>query len=66
MDARTRGIGAQILFELGVRRLHLLTNHPRRIQGLEGYGLHIARQSPLPGAGRTVGKTRKSGKKEST
>jgi 3,4-dihydroxy 2-butanone 4-phosphate synthase/GTP cyclohydrolase II len=63
MDARTRGIGAQILFELGVRRLHLLTNHPRRIQGLEGYGLRVARQSPLPAAGRAP---RKSGKKEKT
>jgi 3,4-dihydroxy 2-butanone 4-phosphate synthase/GTP cyclohydrolase II len=63
MDARTRGIGAQILFELGARKLHLLTNHPRRIQGLEGYGLRIVRQSPLPGADRSP---RKSGKKEST
>jgi 3,4-dihydroxy 2-butanone 4-phosphate synthase/GTP cyclohydrolase II len=51
MDARTYGIGAQILFELGVRRLHLLTNHPKRIQGLEGYGLRITRQAPFPGAG---------------
>jgi 3,4-dihydroxy 2-butanone 4-phosphate synthase/GTP cyclohydrolase II len=51
MDARTYGIGAQILFELGVRRLNLLTNHPKRIQGLEGYGLRIVRQSPFPGAG---------------
>jgi 3,4-dihydroxy 2-butanone 4-phosphate synthase / GTP cyclohydrolase II len=49
MDPRTYGIGAQILFDLGVRRLHLLTNHPKRIQGLEGYGLRITRQSPLPG-----------------
>ncbi len=47
MDARTYGIGAQILFELGVRKLNLLTNHPKRIQGLEGYGLHIARQTPF-------------------
>ncbi len=61
MDARTYGIGAQILFELGVRRLDLLTNHPRRIQGLEGYGLRVARQSPLAGSGRSL---RKSGKKE--
>ena len=51
MDARTYGIGAQILFELGIRRLNLLTNHPKRIQGLEGYGLRIARQMPFPGAG---------------
>lgn len=47
MDARTYGIGAQILFDLGVRRLNLLTNHPKRIQGLEGYGLRIARQTPF-------------------
>jgi 3,4-dihydroxy 2-butanone 4-phosphate synthase/GTP cyclohydrolase II len=47
MDARTYGIGAQILYDLGVRHLHLLTNSPRRIQGLEGYGLKVTRQSPL-------------------
>ncbi len=47
MDARTYGIGAQILFDLGVRHLHLLTNSPRRIQGLEGYGLKITKQSPF-------------------
>jgi 3,4-dihydroxy 2-butanone 4-phosphate synthase/GTP cyclohydrolase II len=64
MDARTYGIGAQILFELGVRRLNLLTNHPKRIQGLEGYGLRIARQIPFPGrVPRSSKKT--AGKKES-
>lgn len=47
MDNRTYGIGAQILSDLGVRRLNLLTNHPKRIQGLEGYGLHIAKQVPF-------------------
>jgi 3,4-dihydroxy 2-butanone 4-phosphate synthase/GTP cyclohydrolase II len=47
MDARTYGIGAQILFDLGVRHLHLLTNSPKKILGLEGYGLKITRQSPL-------------------
>lgn len=52
MDARTYGIGAQILFELGVRRIHLLTNHPKRIQGLEGYELRIERQLPFPGPER--------------
>jgi 3,4-dihydroxy 2-butanone 4-phosphate synthase/GTP cyclohydrolase II len=50
MDARTYGIGAQILYDLGVRRLNLLTNHPKRIQGLEGYGLRIARQTSFPAA----------------
>lgn len=48
MDARTYGIGAQILFDLGVRRLNLLTNHPKRIQGFDGYGLHIVQQTPFP------------------
>jgi 3,4-dihydroxy 2-butanone 4-phosphate synthase/GTP cyclohydrolase II len=47
MDARTYGIGAQILYDLGVRHLHLLTNSPKKILGLEGYGLKITRQSPL-------------------
>ncbi len=47
MDVRTYGIGAQILYDLGVRRLNLLTNNPKRIQGLEGYGLKIVKQSPL-------------------
>ncbi|HLP40077.1 MAG TPA: 3,4-dihydroxy-2-butanone-4-phosphate synthase [Fibrobacteria bacterium] len=50
MDYRAYGIGAQILSDLGVRSLHLLTNYPKRIQGLEGYGLHITRQLPLGGA----------------
>jgi 3,4-dihydroxy 2-butanone 4-phosphate synthase/GTP cyclohydrolase II len=54
MDARTYGIGAQILFDLGVRHLHLLTNHPKPIRGLEGYGLKITRQSPLEGAARVA------------
>jgi GTP cyclohydrolase II len=55
MDARTYGIGAQILSDLGVRNLHLLTNNPKRIQGLEGYGLRITRQMPLGAPGRKDG-----------
>jgi 3,4-dihydroxy 2-butanone 4-phosphate synthase / GTP cyclohydrolase II len=50
MDSRTYGIGAQILFDLGVRNLELMTNNQRRIQGLEGYGLKIARQVAMPPA----------------
>jgi 3,4-dihydroxy 2-butanone 4-phosphate synthase/GTP cyclohydrolase II len=61
MDARTYGIGAQILFDLGVRRLNLLTNHPKRIQGLEGYGLRIARQTPFSVQGRKTKVRRKGG-----
>ncbi|MCS6984170.1 MAG: 3,4-dihydroxy-2-butanone-4-phosphate synthase [Leptospiraceae bacterium] len=38
---RDYGIGAQILVSLGVKRIRLLTNHPRRVVGLEGYGLEI-------------------------
>lgn len=41
MDERDYGIGAQILLELGVRKLRLLTNHPRRRAGLEGFGLEL-------------------------
>lgn len=40
-DRQTLGIGAQILWQLGVRRLRLLTNKPRRIVGLQGYGLSV-------------------------
>jgi len=46
-DLRDYGIGAQILVDLGVRKLRLLTNNPRKIIGLEGYGLQIAERIPL-------------------
>ena len=41
------GIGAQILTDLGLRRIRVLTNHPRKVVALEGYGLEIADQIPL-------------------
>lgn len=41
------GLGAQILSDLGLRRIRLLTNHPRKIVGLEGYGVEIVEQLPL-------------------
>ena len=44
MDQQTVGIGAQILQQLGVERLRLLTNHPRRYAGLSGYGLQVDAQ----------------------
>ncbi len=46
-DQRDYGIGAQILVELGVRQLRLMTNNPRKFVGLEGYGLTIAERVPI-------------------
>jgi 3,4-dihydroxy 2-butanone 4-phosphate synthase/GTP cyclohydrolase II len=46
-DLREYGIGAQILRDLGVRRMELVTNNPRKIVGLDGYGLEIVRRVPL-------------------
>jgi 3,4-dihydroxy 2-butanone 4-phosphate synthase/GTP cyclohydrolase II len=46
-DERDYGIGAQILVELGVRKLRLLTNHPRRRAGLEGFGLELVENVTL-------------------
>jgi 3,4-dihydroxy 2-butanone 4-phosphate synthase / GTP cyclohydrolase II len=44
---RESGIGAQILIDLGLRRIRVLTNHPRKVVALEGYGLEITDQVPL-------------------
>jgi 3,4-dihydroxy 2-butanone 4-phosphate synthase/GTP cyclohydrolase II len=44
---RESGIGAQILCDLGLRSIRVLTNHPRKVVALEGYGLEIADQVPL-------------------
>ncbi|HPF35096.1 MAG TPA: bifunctional 3,4-dihydroxy-2-butanone-4-phosphate synthase/GTP cyclohydrolase II [Candidatus Krumholzibacteria bacterium] len=46
-DLREYGIGAQILKDLGVRRMRLMTNNPRKLVGLEGYGLELAGRVPL-------------------
>lgn len=46
-DLRNYGIGAQILVDLGVRNMRLLTNNPKKIIGLEGYGLSVVEQVPV-------------------
>jgi 3,4-dihydroxy 2-butanone 4-phosphate synthase/GTP cyclohydrolase II len=47
-DARDYGTGAQILFDLGVRTMRLLTNNPAKRAGLEGYGLEVVGREPMP------------------
>lgn len=46
-DMRNYGIGAQILVDLGVRQMRLLTNNPKKMVGLDGYGLKIVEQVPI-------------------
>ncbi|MCI0376535.1 MAG: GTP cyclohydrolase II [Gemmataceae bacterium] len=46
-DLRHYGIGAQILHDLGIRDIQLLTNNPRKVVGLDGYGLHIVERVPI-------------------
>jgi len=46
-DLRDYGIGAQILADLGVKKIRLLTNNPKKIIGLEGYGLEVVERMPL-------------------
>lgn len=46
-DLRNYGIGAQILADMGVKKIRLMTNNPRKIVGLEGYGLQVVERIPL-------------------
>jgi 3,4-dihydroxy 2-butanone 4-phosphate synthase/GTP cyclohydrolase II len=46
-DLRDYGIGAQILLDLGVKKINLLTNNPKKIVGLKGYGLEIVNRVPI-------------------
>jgi 3,4-dihydroxy 2-butanone 4-phosphate synthase/GTP cyclohydrolase II len=46
-DLRDYGLGAQILFDLGVRQFRFLTNNPKKVVGLEGYGIQMIEQMPI-------------------
>ena len=46
-DLRNYGVGAQILVALGVRKMRLITNNPKKIKGLEGYGLTVTGRIPV-------------------
>jgi 3,4-dihydroxy 2-butanone 4-phosphate synthase/GTP cyclohydrolase II len=52
---REIGIGAQILSDLNLRRIRLLTNHPRRVVALEGFGIEIVEQVPIPREKANIG-----------
>ncbi len=58
---REIGIGAQILLDLNLRRIRLLTNHPRRVLGLEGYGIEIVDQVPIAAESGAAGQEDGSG-----
>ncbi|MFT6181443.1 MAG: 3,4-dihydroxy 2-butanone 4-phosphate synthase/GTP cyclohydrolase II [Paracoccaceae bacterium] len=46
-DLRDYGMGAQMLYDLGIRKIRLLTNNPKKVIGLEGYGLEIVEEVPI-------------------
>jgi 3,4-dihydroxy 2-butanone 4-phosphate synthase/GTP cyclohydrolase II len=46
-DLRDYGVGAQMLVSLGVRKMKLMTNNPKKMKGLEGYGLEVVERVPI-------------------
>jgi 3,4-dihydroxy 2-butanone 4-phosphate synthase/GTP cyclohydrolase II len=63
-DAREYGTGAQVLYDLGVRKMRLLTNNPAKRVGLEGYGLQIVERVPLHPTVHSENKTYLDAKRE--
>lgn len=63
-DLRHYGLGAQILADLGVKQIRLLTNNPRKIVGLEGYGLSIVERVPIKIPHNTENKSYLKAKKD--
>jgi 3,4-dihydroxy 2-butanone 4-phosphate synthase/GTP cyclohydrolase II len=53
---REIGIGAQILSDLNLKRIRLLTNHPRKVAGLEGFGIEIVEQVPVSTTNKVIGR----------
>ena len=47
VDKRDYGIGSQVLRDLGLTRLRIMTNNPKKIYGIEGYGLHVVEEVPI-------------------
>ena len=54
MDLRDYGTGAQILKDLGIGKIRLLTNNPKKIVGLEGFGLEVVERLPIQIPPRTL------------
>jgi 3,4-dihydroxy 2-butanone 4-phosphate synthase/GTP cyclohydrolase II len=62
-DLRDYGIGAQILVDLGLRKMRLMTNNPKKIIGLEGYGIQVTERVPIKSPQREYNISRPNAKR---